>query len=110
MNNSRLVKISKHLSKYLRHRPESIGIQLAPGGWVPVSELLDACQKYNFPIQLNELKEVGSRHGILAIFTVDTAAMHRDSYTFYSSENGVWLVDFVPQKYFKISDYSAVIS
>ena len=181
MNNSRLIKISKYLSKYLRHRPDSIGIQLAPGGWVPVSDLLDACQKHNFPIQLNELKEVvaqndkqrfsfdsigthiranqghsieidlqleavippdilyhgtsigavdsilkegiskmsrnhvhlsidiqtakkvGSRHGIPAILTVDAAVMYSDSYTFYCSENGVWLVDSVPQKYLKIS-------
>ncbi len=182
MNNSRLVKISKYLCKHLRHRPDSIGIQLAPGGWVPVNELLDACQKHNFPIQLNELKQVvaqndkqrfsfdstgtliranqghsveidlqleavippdilyhgtssgavesilkegikkmsrhhvhlsteietarkvGSRHGIPAIFTVDAAAMHSDSYTFYCSENGVWLVDFVTPNYLKISN------
>ena len=58
MNNLHLVKISKYLSKYLRHKPDRIGIQLAPGGWVPVSELLAACKKHNFPIQLNELKKV----------------------------------------------------
>ncbi len=182
MNNSRLVKISKYLSRHLRHRPDSIGIQLAPGGWVPVSELLDACQKYNFPFQLAELKQVvaqndkqrfsfdstgtliranqghsveidlqleavippdilyhgtsigavnsilkegiskmsrnhvhlsidiqtarkvGSRHGIPAIFIVDATAMCSDRHTFYCSENGVWLVDFVPQNYLRISD------
>lgn len=181
MNNSRLVKISKYLSRHLRHSPERIGIQLAPGGWVLVSELLAACQKYNFPFQLAELKEVvaqndkqrfsfdetatliranqghsvevdlqlepavppdilyhgtgsgavesilsqgiskmsrhhvhlsaniqtarqvGARHGIPAVFTVDAAAMQRDGYTFYCSENKVWLVDFVPPDYLKIS-------
>jgi putative RNA 2'-phosphotransferase len=181
MNNSQLLKISKYLSKHLRHRPDRIGIQLAPGGWVSVSELLDTCKKHNFPIQLNELKEVvaqndkqrfsfdstatliranqghsieidlqleavippdilyhgtssgavesilkegiskmsrnhvhlstaietarrvGSRHGNPVILTVDAAAMYGDSYTFYCSENGVWLVDFVPAKYLKIS-------
>jgi putative RNA 2'-phosphotransferase len=45
MNDSRLVKISRYLSKHLRHAPGRIGIELAPGGWVPVSELLDACKK-----------------------------------------------------------------
>lgn len=181
MNNSRLIKISKYLSKYLRHTPDRIGIQLAPGGWVPVSELLDACQKHNFLIQLAELKQVvaqndkrrfsfdstgtliranqghsieidlqleavippdilyhgtssgavesilkegiskmsrnhvhlsidiqtatkvGTRHGIPAIFTVDATAMHSDRYTFYCSENGVWLVNFVPPNYLTIS-------
>jgi len=58
MNNSRLVKISKYLSKHLRHTPELLGLQLAPGGWVVVDELLAACQHHNFPIQFLELKRV----------------------------------------------------
>ena len=181
MNNSRLVKISKYLSRHLRHAPDRIRIQLAPGGWVPVSELLAACQKNNFPVQLAELKEVvvqndkkrfslnstgtliranqghsvevdlqlepalppdilyhgtgstavesilsqgirkmsrhhvhlsvniqtarqvGARHGIPAVFTVDAAAMQSNGYTFYCSANKVWLVDFVPPNYLKIS-------
>ncbi len=181
MNNSRLVKISRYLSRHLRHAPERIGIQLAPGGWVPISELIDACQKNNFLVQLAELKEVvaqndkqrfsfdetatliranqghsvevdlqlepavppdilyhgtgsgavdsilkqgiskmsrhhvhlsadiqtarqvGARHGIPAVFIVDAAAMQCDDYTFYCSENKVWLVDFVPPDYLKIS-------
>ncbi|MEG5001638.1 RNA 2'-phosphotransferase [Microcoleus sp. B4-D4] len=58
MHDSRSLKISKYLSRHLRHAPSRIGIQLGPGGWVPVSELLDACQKNNFPLQLAELKQV----------------------------------------------------
>ena len=58
MNNSRLVKISKYLSKHLRHTPEQIGIKLAPGGWVAVDELLVACKKHSFPIHRIELNEV----------------------------------------------------
>jgi putative RNA 2'-phosphotransferase len=181
MDDSRLIKISRYLSKHLRHSPERIGIQLAPGGWVPVRELLAACRKYNFAIQLAELKEVvaqndkqrfsfdetgtliranqghsveidlqlepavppdilyhgtgsgavesifqqgiskmsrhhvhlsidiqtarkvGARHGNPAVFTVDAAAMQRDGHTFYCSENNVWLVDFVPPNYLKVS-------
>ncbi|MEO6862906.1 MAG: RNA 2'-phosphotransferase [Microcoleus sp.] len=181
MNDTRLTKISRYLSKYLRHAPSRIGIQLAPGGWVPVSELLDACKKNNFPVLQSELKEVvaqndkqrfsfdststliranqghsvevdlqlepavppdilyhgtsstavesilsqgirkmsrhhvhlsadiqtarkvSARHGISAVFTVDAAAMQRDSHTFYCSDNKVWLVDFVPPNYLKIS-------
>ncbi|WP_333378637.1 RNA 2'-phosphotransferase [Microcoleus sp. N9_B4] len=61
MKDYRLVKISKYLSKHLRHAPSRIGIELAPGGWVPVSELLNACQQNNFTVQLAELKEVVSR-------------------------------------------------
>ncbi|WP_315788162.1 RNA 2'-phosphotransferase [Fischerella sp. JS2] len=58
MNNSRLIKISKYLSKHLRHQPERIGLKLAPGGWVAVDELLAACQKNQFPITRAELNEV----------------------------------------------------
>ncbi|NET72188.1 MAG: RNA 2'-phosphotransferase [Sphaerospermopsis sp. SIO1G2] len=58
MNNSRLTKISKYLSKHLRHTPEKIGLKLSPGGWVSVNELLIACAKNKFTITLEELKEV----------------------------------------------------
>jgi putative RNA 2'-phosphotransferase len=181
MSDSRVVKISKYLSRHLRHAPGRIGVELDPGGWLPVSELLDACQKNKFPVQLAELKkvvaendkqrfsfdstgtliranqghsvevdlqlepsvapdilyhgtdstavesifsqgirkmsrhhvhlsvniqtarQVGARHGIPAVFTVDAAAMQRDGHTFYCSANQVWLVDFVPPAYLKIS-------
>ena len=177
MNNSRLVKISKYLSKHLRHEPERIGLELAPGGWVSVDELLAACKNHSFPINPAELKEVvanndkkrfsfdetgtliranqghsveidlqleavvppdvlyhgtghgaveailreglckmlrhpvhlstdittakkvGMRHGRPVVFIVDAAGMHEEGYTFYCSENGVWLVDNVPPHY-----------
>jgi putative RNA 2'-phosphotransferase len=177
MNNARLVKISKYLSKHLRHTPDRIGLILAQGGWVAVDELLSACKKNSFAISRAELKEVvaqndkkrfsfdatgtfiranqghsvevdlqlepaippdvlyhgtaqgavesilrtglnkmsrhhvhlstdintakkvGARHGNPIVFIVNAAAMHRDGYKFYCSENGVWLVDAVPPQY-----------
>lgn len=56
--NSRLVTISKYLSKHLRHQPDKIGINLAAGGWVNVDELLDACANNQFPITRQELDQV----------------------------------------------------
>ena len=56
MNNNRLTKISKYLSKHLRHQPEKIGIKLAPGGWVEVNELLEACRKNKFPVTRADLE------------------------------------------------------
>jgi putative RNA 2'-phosphotransferase len=181
MNSSRLVKISKYLSKHLRHTPDRIGIKLAPGGWVAVDELLAACKKHSFPIHRLELNEVvakndkkrfsfdstgtliranqghsveidlqleptvppdvlyhgtahgaveailreglrkmsrhhvhlssdittaqkvGARHGRPVVFRVNAAAMHEEGYTFYCSENGVWLVDRVPPEYLQPS-------
>lgn len=177
MNDSRLVKISKYLSKYLRHQPDKIGIKLAPGGWVDVDELLSACAKNKFPITRQELQvvvdcndkkrysfdstgtliranqghsveidlqlepavppdllyhgtgrksvesilqtglckmlrhhvhlsrdiatatTVGARHGKPVVFIVDAGAMYQAGYTFYCSDNDVWLVDSVPPEY-----------
>lgn len=45
--------------------------------------------------------KVGSRHGKAVVLSVDAAAMFADGYTFYLSENGVWLCDIVPWKYVK---------
>lgn len=58
MNDSRLIKISKFLSKYLRHTPQDIGLKLAPGGWVAIDELLTACAKNKFPVSRQELQLV----------------------------------------------------
>ena len=177
MNNSRLVKISKYLCKHLRHQPESLGLKLAPGGWVSVDELLAACKQHSFlinRIELNEVvasndkkrfsfdstgtliranqghsvevdlqlkpvippdvlyhgtghgaveailreglykmsrhhvhlskdiaiaKTVGARHGRPVVFIVNAGAMHETGYTFYCSDNGVWLVEHVPPEY-----------
>ncbi|MCW5315117.1 RNA 2'-phosphotransferase [Nostoc sp. KVJ3] len=58
MSDPRPIKISKYLSKYLRHTPDAIGIKLAPGGWVAVDELINACAKNKFPITRQELQAV----------------------------------------------------
>lgn len=62
MDGARLVKVSKYLSKHLRHQPERLGLALAPGGWVGVDELLAACARHNFPVSRAELEEVVARN------------------------------------------------
>ncbi|MDY7013051.1 MAG: RNA 2'-phosphotransferase [Cyanobacteriota bacterium] len=177
MNPSRLVKISKYLSKHLRHQPERLGLTLAPGGWVEVDRLLSACKTNRFPIARAELEEVvakndkqrfsfndtrtliranqghsvdidlqldpqtppdvlyhgtakqtvplilksglkkmsrhhvhlspdiytakkvGARRGYPVVFAIDAKAMTRAGFTFFCSDNGVWLVDRVPPNY-----------
>ena len=44
-------------------------------------------------------RNVGKRWGHPVIFAVDAAAMHKAGYTFYCSENGVWLVERVSPEY-----------
>jgi putative RNA 2'-phosphotransferase len=58
MDNARRVRISKYLSKYLRHEPEKLGLELAPGGWVAIDALLAACAAKHFPVSRAELDEV----------------------------------------------------
>lgn len=58
MDPKRLVRISKYLSKHLRHQPERLGLTLEPGGWVEIEALLSAAAKNNFPITHEELEEV----------------------------------------------------
>lgn len=58
MEQARLVKISKYLSKHLRHAPERLGLVLAPGGWVTIDELLSACAAHQFVITRAELEAV----------------------------------------------------
>lgn len=177
MNNSQLVKISKYLSKHLRHQSDRLGIKLLPGGWVAVDELLKACAKNAFPISRTQLEQVvanndkqrfsfdstgtliranqghsvevdlqlepvtppdvlyhgtgagavaaimqtglckmsrhhvhlskdiaiaravGARHGKPVVLVINAAAMHQAGYTFYCSDNGVWLVDSVLPEY-----------
>ncbi|MBD2038599.1 RNA 2'-phosphotransferase [Leptolyngbya sp. FACHB-321] len=182
MEQTRLVKISKYLSKHLRHTPERLGLTLAPGGWVNVDELLSACAAHQFFFARAELEEVvaasdkqrfsfddtktriranqghsvdvdlqlepqtppdvlyhgtgeasvpailrsgllkmsrhhvhlsremetarkvGMRHGCPVILAIDTTAMQQAGFTFYCSDNGVWLVDEVPPQYLKVLD------
>jgi putative RNA 2'-phosphotransferase len=58
MDTKRLVRISKYLSKHLRHEPERLGLRLEPGGWVQVDDLLAACAADHFSITRDELIEV----------------------------------------------------
>lgn len=44
-------------------------------------------------------KKVGSRRGEPIILSVSSAAMFKDGYIFYLSENGVWLTNDVPAAY-----------
>jgi putative RNA 2'-phosphotransferase len=58
MTSKELVKKSKFLARHLRHAPEDLGLTLQPGGWVEVSELLEACAKAGFPMSRDQLAQV----------------------------------------------------
>lgn len=58
MHKSRLVRISKYLSKHLRHNPERLGLHLGPGGWVGFKALLKACKRHNFCLTREQIEYV----------------------------------------------------
>ncbi len=188
MEPEKLVKISRKLSKILRHQPDMIGLTLDENGWAEVAELIEkfgdirlddtttaplsveilkevvvtndkqrfafnadrtkirANQGHSIVIDLalkavepppilfhgtatknmqsiksqglikgsrqhvhlskNETtaKKVGSRHGTPVIIKVKTKEMFAAHFTFYESDNGVWLTDHVPPQYLIINE------
>ncbi|WP_322762678.1 RNA 2'-phosphotransferase [Frankia sp. Cr2] len=58
MNARRAERVSRYLSRHLRHAPDAIGIVLDTAGWTSVADLLDACARSGFPISRAELDEV----------------------------------------------------
>src|SRR5918995_1133373 len=58
MDHKHRVRVSKFLSKYLRHAPEEIGLSLEPGGWVAVDLLLAAATQHGRPLTREELSDI----------------------------------------------------
>ncbi|MGP4043445.1 RNA 2'-phosphotransferase [Streptomyces sp. 2A115] len=58
MDERRTVKVSKYLSKHLRHQPERIGLTLNEGGWVEIETLMTAAAAHGFRFTRDELDHV----------------------------------------------------
>ncbi|WP_374986762.1 RNA 2'-phosphotransferase [Streptomyces fradiae] len=58
MDERRTVKVSKYLSRHLRHQPERIGLDLDEQGWVAVDDLLRALARHGMPLTRTELDHV----------------------------------------------------
>ena len=58
MNDKHKVRVSKFLSKHLRHAPAEIGLTLEEGGWVAVELLLAAAANHGCRITRAELDEI----------------------------------------------------
>lgn len=58
MKAEEIKRISKSLSKTLRHKPERVGIRLDERGWALVDDLLDAYQRSGMSISLTTLKYI----------------------------------------------------
>ncbi|MFI6525057.1 RNA 2'-phosphotransferase [Streptomyces uncialis] len=58
MDERRTVKVSKYLSKHLRHQPGRIGLVLDEGGWTGIDALLAATAAHGFRVSRAELDHV----------------------------------------------------
>lgn len=58
MDERRVVKVSKYLSKHLRHQPERLGLTLDAGGWVEIDTLIAATTAHGFRLTREELDHV----------------------------------------------------
>ncbi|GAB2863622.1 putative RNA 2'-phosphotransferase [Lentzea nigeriaca] len=60
-----MIRLSKRMSKALRHKPDRVGLTLDPSGWVPVEDLLNA-----LGVTEDDLREVVARNDKQR-FTID---------------------------------------
>ncbi|MFF3288556.1 RNA 2'-phosphotransferase [Streptomyces sp. NPDC003023] len=54
----RTIRVSKYLSRHLRHQPDRIGITLDAHGWVEIDELMSAAVEHGFRFTRAELDHV----------------------------------------------------
>ncbi|CAK7287231.1 RNA 2'-phosphotransferase [Streptomyces misionensis] len=104
MDEQRTIRVSRYLSRHLRHQPDRIGLTLDPAGWADIDELITAAARHGFPLTREELArvvETNARRGRPVVLTVDAAAMHRDGHVFHRSANGVWLTAAVPPRHLR---------
>ncbi|MFJ4523846.1 RNA 2'-phosphotransferase [Streptomyces sp. NPDC088810] len=58
MDERRTVKVSKYLSRHLRHQPERIGLTPDASGWVEIDALIAAAAAHGFRFTREELDHV----------------------------------------------------
>lgn len=58
MTSDRDKKLSRYLSKVLRHQPERISIQLTSNGWADIDELLAGCWANHVAIERDDLVRI----------------------------------------------------
>lgn len=58
MTDKQRIRISKFLSKHLRHDPAGLGLTLEEGGWAPVAVVIDDCRRKGVAIARADLEEI----------------------------------------------------
>lgn len=74
INEKQLIKISKFLSLVLRHKPDTIGIQLDENGWTDVDTLIEKANRYGIKFDkkiLNYIVDTNSKKRFAFSETLD---------------------------------------
>jgi putative RNA 2'-phosphotransferase len=74
-----LIHFSKFLSLVLRHKPETIGLQLDPQGWVRIEELLNAAEGADVGLTYDVLMAVVEQNDKKRFAVSDDSTMIRAS-------------------------------
>ena len=116
-NDKKRFALSSDGSKIRASQGHSVNIALDYGPQQPPDVLYHGTAERSLPsilltgldkrdrhhVHLSELAEtalsVGKRYGRPVLLTVQAQRMFRDGYTFFRSENGVWLTEHVPVEY-----------
>ncbi|NVK88595.1 MAG: RNA 2'-phosphotransferase [Gammaproteobacteria bacterium] len=61
-------------------------------------------QHVHLSTDLGTARAVGQRYGKPVILKVDSGSMFKQGFTFYLSDNGVWLTEHVPDEYLSMPD------
>ena len=83
-------------TKIRANQGHSIAASIAAQGLRPMNRLY-----VHLSTDVQTARKVGARHGEPIVYEIDCAAMRRDAYVFYLSQNGVWLIKQVPYRYMK---------
>lgn len=59
-------------------------------------------QHVHLSIDVETATKVGQRHGQPIVLKIFSKKMFDDNYSFYLSDNNVWLTDYIPIKYFTL--------
>lgn len=116
-NSKKRFALSANQQQIRANQGHSINIDLALEKRVPPAVLYHGSAMKNFELikqhglvkmnrhhvhlsrDIETAKEVGARHGQPVVFVVNSAAMAADNISFFLSDNGVWLTDFVDPQY-----------
>lgn len=119
-NDKRRFSVSTDLTRVRAAQGHSIPVDLGLYPQRPPSELFHGTAERNFQsikeqginkgtrhhVHLSPdfltAKTLGNRKGKSIVLTIATNAMYADGHSFFKSDNGVWLTDFIPPQYISV--------